>query len=633
MNGNTVPSIDSLKQQVSEINDPVAKGNLLLEIATRYQGIDPKQFVNYLDQAAAIREFRRIPEKELNIRFMYGIAAEQSQKFNSAKEIFEEILKEQEPEITDSTMVANIFFKLGNMLRLEGQVDQATIHMNKSKDLYLAMKDSLRAASPDVALGVIYKTSGQYEKAIQYYHSAFKTYKAHKRHQSMATCIMNMANVRTRQKRFDDAIELYGEALEISKSVQPNEHMQAFIFGNISNLYSKQNQFQKALDYAYRSYDLRKEVARPEEKATILIGIANNLQNLNRYTEATKYADQALEIAQEADGMLEVKERSYELKYKINLSRNRPNAALDAVQQYLIYHDSIRSTELEKQALELNTKYETEKKEQEIALLNTEKKLAASQLAASRRQVYGLLIGLLIMGGLLSSIVKLYRKTQTQNNIITNALKEKDILLREIHHRVKNNMQFVSALLGLQTEHVKDEMVLSALQEGQDRVQSMALIHQNLYQDKNLTGVAINEYFVKLIRSLFDSYNIKPDRIKLELNIPELTLELDSVTPIGLVVNELVSNSLKYAFPNDKDGHIWVSLNENNDKLILSVADDGIGMTQAVKETLGTSFGYRLIKVFKDQLRADLTIDGSNGTNIRMDIKKYRKITKIPTDV
>ena len=140
----------------------------------------------------------------------------------------------------------------------------------------------------------------------------------------------------------------------------------------------------------------------------------------------------------------------------------------------------------------------------------------------------------------------------------------------------------------LQTEHVEDERVLSALQEGQDRVQSMALIHQNLYQDKNLTGVAVKDYFIKLIRNLFDSYNIKPDQVKLGLEIPDLTLELDSVTPIGLVVNELVSNSLKYAFPDKRAGNINVGLQEKGTFLQLTVKDDGIGMSDHVKGTLGS---------------------------------------------
>ena len=618
--------IDSLKQQLSKVVSPIEKGDLLLQIATRYKTKDPEQAIQYLNQAAAIPEFSNHPKKKLKISFLYGVAIESQHQFDSAKTIFKDLLEAQRPIMTDTSLVADIFYRLGNIGRLEGQVDQAIEHFNSAKEFYFAQEDSLGIAVVDVSLGIIYKKTEQFEKAIQFYQSAYTIFETYQLTENMATCIMNMANVRNRQKRYGEAIELFEQALEISNSLDLNENLQAFIYGNISNLHSEQQNHKEALTYALRSYQLRKDIARPHEKATILIGIANNLENLKRFSEAENYANQALEIANSADGMLEVKERLYKLKYKLNLSTNEPRAALEAVQQYLIFHDSVRSTELEKQALDLNTKYETEKKEQEIALLNAENKLADTQLKASRRQTYGLLFGLLILGGLLFGIAGLYNKTQQQNKVITKALAEKEILLREIHHRVKNNMQFVSSLLGLQTEHVQDETVLSALQEGQDRVQSMALIHQNLYQDKNLTGVAVKDYFVKLIRNLFDSYNIQPDQVKLQLEIPDVTLELDSVTPIGLVVNELVSNSLKYAFPKNRPGTIKVGLKEKTEYLELTVKDDGIGMSNLAKETLGTSFGYRLIEVFKDQLHANLFIDNTNGTQVNMEIKKYKKI-------
>ena len=146
---------------------------------------------------------------------------------------------------------------------------------------------------------------------------------------------------------------------------------------------------------------------------------------------------------------------------------------------------------------------------------------------------------------------KMFRQKEEieqKNSIISKALDEKEILLKEIHHRVKNNLHFISALLGLQTDHVSDQVALDALQEGQDRVQSMALIHQDLYQRDDLTSVNVKDYFIKLTEGLFDSYNIHTDDITLQLDIANLDLDVDTVVPIGLIVNELVSNCLKYAF-------------------------------------------------------------------------------------
>ena len=174
---------------------------------------------------------------------------------------------------------------------------------------------------------------------------------------------------------------------------------------------------------------------------------------------------------------------------------------------------------------------------------------------------------------------------------------------------------------------------MHALQEGQDRVQSMALIHQNLYQDDNLTGVAVKDYFIKLIQNLFDSYNIRPEHVNLNLEIENLNLDVDTVIPIGLIVNELVSNSLKYAFPNKTSGQISVALKEQDQQLILKVEDNGIGIDDIKKKELGESFGFRLIEVFKNQLKADLNIVSEGGAKVEMIIKKYSMAKEIIADV
>jgi len=130
----------------------------------------------------------------------------------------------------------------------------------------------------------------------------------------------------------------------------------------------------------------------------------------------------------------------------------------------------------------------------------------------------------------------------------------------------------------------------------------MALIHQNLYKEENLTGVNTKDYFTKLITGLFKSNNIHDDRIKLDLDVSELNLDVDTIVPIGLITNELVTNSLKYAFPEERQGKVHVSLKESDGKLQLSVSDDGVGMSNDIENALGASFGYKLINALVGQL-------------------------------
>jgi two-component sensor histidine kinase len=155
----------------------------------------------------------------------------------------------------------------------------------------------------------------------------------------------------------------------------------------------------------------------------------------------------------------------------------------------------------------------------------------------------------------------------------------------------------------------------------------MALIHQNLYQGEHLTGIEVGPYFEKVVRGLFNSYNISPDQISMSLEIEEMILDVDTIIPIGLIVNELVSNALKHAFPDGRHGEISVRLQELNQKLVLTVSDDGIGMKGTWEDTDATSFGFRLIQAFRDKLNADLNLKTQKGTYVEMAIRDYKKVS------
>jgi PAS domain S-box-containing protein len=199
------------------------------------------------------------------------------------------------------------------------------------------------------------------------------------------------------------------------------------------------------------------------------------------------------------------------------------------------------------------------------------------------------------------------------------SLREKDALLKEIHHRVKNNLQVVSSLLGLQSRVVSDPETRKMFQESQNRIHSMALLHESLYQSQSLSQINFPEYIRQLAAHLFHSYGVAADRIHLRTDLDNLLLHLDAAMPCGLIINELVSNSLKYAFPDGRKGEIRIELREYADRTArLLVADNGVGLTADVDWVNTRSLGLRLVRTLAQQLNAKIEVNSSAGMEVRL---------------
>ncbi|CCH02208.1 signal transduction histidine kinase [Fibrella aestuarina BUZ 2] len=234
--------------------------------------------------------------------------------------------------------------------------------------------------------------------------------------------------------------------------------------------------------------------------------------------------------------------------------------------------------------------------------------------------VYGLLAGIGLWFLMKARLREQARKLALQEAVISKqqrdeiALKnaQNELLLKEIHHRVKNNLEIVSSLLELQAAQHNDPAVQDVLRASQNRVQSMGILHQQLYQDRHVALIEMRSYFHRLAETLLDTYNAT-QRIRIECPMPELALDVDTALSLGLIVNELVSNALKYAFPDQQPGWVRIELNDlGADHLRLVVADNGVGKTTAA--SLGTGFGTQLVALLTRQLDGELRQDITQGT-------------------
>lgn len=200
-------------------------------------------------------------------------------------------------------------------------------------------------------------------------------------------------------------------------------------------------------------------------------------------------------------------------------------------------------------------------------------------------------------------------------------LNERETLIKEVHHRVKNNLQIVSSILSLQSNVTTDEFIISKLDNCQERIASMALVHEQLYNSRNLSELEINEYFGSLCQRMEKS--ICQERISLSFNGLDYSqfISSDSLIPIGLIVSELIMNAYKHAFPNDKKGVILIELSKQADKLIISVSDNGIGFENESLFHESQSLGLQLVHTLAEQISAKISCKGMNGTSIFMTLQ------------
>lgn len=317
---------------------------------------------------------------------------------------------------------------------------------------------------------------------------------------------------------------------------------------------------------------------------------------------------------------------------------NLKNDYKNASESYLAYirlNDSVNNVEKERQLLNEEVAFSVEQKE--IEIIEKNKTLEQNKLNDAKQRTFRayLLAGILMLIGIIvflilnNSYVKkreeelalINVKINNQNVVIEQSLKEKELLIKEIHHRVKNNLQIVTSMLSLQIGKINDERTESILQEAKQRISSIALTHQMLYQKDNLTNINFGEYVEKLVRQI--ELSLPKTFIELVTNIGcrDKMLSIDSAVPLGLLINEVLTNAYKHAFVGRNSGCITISLTGQNLNCELLIADNGIGMPDETTISQSPSMGMELIEILAEQLDAGLKIIRNNGTTFVLNIK------------
>ena len=322
----------------------------------------------------------------------------------------------------------------------------------------------------------------------------------------------------------------------------------------------------------------------------------------------------------------------YYIKFRLDTAQGRQNSAVADLLEYQKIKDSLFNETSLRQIKQLEVEYETEKskndlkiKDQDITVLNQKNQLQQNYLERANLTRNFTIGGIALLFVIMGLLYRQYRHKQHSNNVIIQKnqqlehfLTEKEWLVKEIHHRVKNNFHVVASLLEIQTSYLKNKEAISAIKESQNRIHSMSIIHQKLYQSETLSTIHMPEYIYELVEYLRESYGIR-ENIIFTLEIESIQLNHAIAITLGLILNEAITNAIKYAFSDNNEGKIFISLRYISDsQILLTIADNGRGLPVNFRSNIGATMGMELLQGLTDDMGGSFSIETKDGTFIKI---------------
>lgn len=450
-----------------------------------------------------------------------------------------------------------------------------------------------------------------------------------------------LALYHAKKNNTDLAVQYYLKSLEMAGKVfgEGGYSWHIICYNGIAELYLRANQAAKAEKYI-KNAALTFKKAKTTIDPALLVDFYNNSYKYDvatgNYRAAFKNAKTPL------DGGLLV--GFYNNSYNYDVATSNYQAAVKNLELRVKLQDSLSTIDKEAQLAELDIQNQTVQQEQSIKFLNSQSAAQLARLEKANLQRNITIGGIMVMFFASALFYRNYKQKQTanhiinqKNNLLQHLLTEKEWLIKEIHHRVKNNLQIVMSLLNSQSAYIDNEPALTAIHDSQHRVHAMSLIHQKLYNTENLSTIDMSLYVRELASYLDDSFNTgQPIRFKLA--IKPLEMDVSQAVPLGLILNEAITNSLKYAFPDDRGGVIKITLsNTSGNQYLLEISDNGIGIPSHFKNKKAGSLGMSLMAGLSEDLDGSFSIENNNGTVIKIlfvhDMSVKRPDSLIPSFV
>jgi two-component sensor histidine kinase len=501
---------------------------------------------------------------------------------------------------------------------IQGKSKVAITYFQRAIHLFQLENDLENLSYCYSQLGICYFSQYQYENADYYHQKAIDLCKELHLEEDLANALVNQGITFTYQNKTKEAEANFKQAIELYKK---NDQLDGLggAYNSLGKIYYDQKDFKKAIAYFERASANFKEYDNDYNLESAYLGLANCYFDLKQYGIAKEYSLKGLHLSQQI-GAKEREVFAHEILSRIYFAEGDYKKAYQSLNKYTILSDAIFTENKSIALAEMQARFEVKeiKLKQQI-----EEENHGWQLV--------ILIGIIFIVLLVSMLLFFLFRNKKRINVLLEqkvdmtqaSLELKESMMGEIHHRVKNNLQMIYAILDLQARDLKDPESIQLISDSLNRINAISMIHQKLYQSDNMHAVHIRSYLDELVQDITHHFTSDQKQgIELHSEYDDLSLDIETALPIGLIVAELITNSCKYAFGQQKDPKFYIRLKEEENQLVLTVSDNGAGKTNAGS---GTNFGTKLIESMSRKLKANLVETNSDqGLKVELFISNYK---------
>jgi len=521
-------------------------------------------------------------------------------EFDSANHYLEETLQLGIKYKKPITLGA-VYLSYGNNARAEGKYDDAALYFDMSYEQYQKIDHKKGISSNLMNMAILYKTQEQYDLAMVFYRKAIVHNE--KDHDTIAifNAMINIAATKGTVGERDSASYFFNQARKLLNCTKINDYKRAQFYSSGALFYHFQ------ID-SLRHYVEQFEAHLPPKNryllASLFVQKGQLYYNEGRYSKGIMVLNQAIALADSIHSW-EHKKTALQLLHKSYSESGDFELALETYKELEFIKDSLMAEDTQFKLKAFEKQFESEKQERELAesLFENEQEKALRLEAEKNTSTLIWVVSILVLIAIVIGLF--YTKLNRQKKVIETTLGEKEVLLGEVHHRVKNNLQLISSILDMQMRSIEDKEAVQALLESQNKVNAVAIIHQKLYKSTNFSAIDSKEYLEDLLQTVISTLRPSHFNLREDIQLAPLELSLNKSIPLGLILTELMNNAFKHGFSNSNNAAISIVFKELNGSCLLQVSNTG-----ALKEDgVNGGFGLKMVHSLARQLKGDFKIE------------------------